>query len=237
MLLVGSDFPCVDVTLRDATVSIPLTAGAAAENAHVNVLSSLASALTAPFTRTKASFASISGANAAFRAGRATCVLSAPGGGATTLLRLIAGREQCTAGAVTYNGEATTRLAGGGVQLNKLAALCGAADVHETHLTVAEALNFAYNVAVVPPPPAGALSGSKDDLAGAAWSPPNPDEVIHAFGLQRASNTIAGGMLNRGLSGGERRRLSVAETVIANARVLALDQPVSIASAFTAFFN
>ena len=234
LLRVGTDFPAIDVYLNAITVSLPCSRGGVASApgvGHGNVASALGAAVTAPFRALLSAAATplvedatapLRGITCSFRAGSATCILSAPGGGASTLLRLLSGRIPANSGAVTYNGAHVGAL-GGDAQIKKLAVYGGADDVHETFITVSEVLDFAYKAAVVPGP--AGTPGNANKSAPGTWSPPTPEQVIASFGLGRANDTIAGGMLNRGLSGGEKRRLSVAEAFIGNSRVLALDHP------------
>src|SRR5690606_16129117 len=53
------------------------------------------------------------------------------------------------------------------------------------------------------------------------------DHLIQAFGLKNQENTIVGTPLKKGLSGGQKRRLSVASQLITNPDVLFLDEPTS----------
>ena len=72
--------------------------------------------------------------------------------GATTLLKLVAGRLAPTAGAVTYNGAAVESLAKGGAFVRKLAAFGAATDEHEALLTVREVVTFAHAAAIARAP-------------------------------------------------------------------------------------
>jgi ATP-binding cassette subfamily G (WHITE) protein 2 len=65
------------------------------------------------------------------------------------------------------------------------------------------------------------------------------EEVLAALGLRAAHRTLVGGVLPgglllRGLSGGERKRLSVAAGVLAAPSVLFLDEPTSGLDSFAA---
>ena len=50
------------------------------------------------------------------------------------------------------------------------------------------------------------------------------DEIIGLLKLQNAQNTVVGNDLLRGVSGGEKKRVTVGEGIITNARFLALDE-------------
>jgi ABC-type multidrug transport system ATPase subunit len=51
--------------------------------------------------------------------------------------------------------------------------------------------------------------------------------VIDALGLDKCQNTIIGGFFRRGVSGGERKRVSVGFELLINPSVLLLDEPTS----------
>jgi ABC-type multidrug transport system ATPase subunit len=51
--------------------------------------------------------------------------------------------------------------------------------------------------------------------------------LLSAFGLQRQSETIIGTPIRKGLSGGQKRRVSVASQLITSPKILFLDEPTS----------
>jgi ABC-type multidrug transport system ATPase subunit len=65
------------------------------------------------------------------------------------------------------------------------------------------------------------------------------DEVVRAMGLSGALNTLVGGQVpgglyHRGLSGGERKRLSLATGILAAPSVVFLDEPTTGLDSFSA---
>ena len=53
------------------------------------------------------------------------------------------------------------------------------------------------------------------------------EELLSAFGLQNQADTIVGTPVRRGISGGQKRRLSIASQLITAPKVLFLDEPTS----------
>jgi ABC-type multidrug transport system ATPase subunit len=53
------------------------------------------------------------------------------------------------------------------------------------------------------------------------------EDIIKRFSLQACQNTRIGGWFHRGVSGGERKRISIAYEVITNPSLLFLDEPTS----------
>jgi ABC-type multidrug transport system ATPase subunit len=53
------------------------------------------------------------------------------------------------------------------------------------------------------------------------------DGLINAFGLSGQRDTLVGTPLQKGVSGGQKRRVSVATQLITGPRILYLDEPTS----------
>ena len=53
------------------------------------------------------------------------------------------------------------------------------------------------------------------------------DHLLASFGLRNQSESIVGTPIRKGISGGQKRRLSIASQLIAAPRILFLDEPTS----------
>lgn len=60
------------------------------------------------------------------------------------------------------------------------------------------------------------------------------DEVMVKLGLKAVANNVVGDSLTKGISGGEKRRVSIAIQILTDPKILLLDEPTSGLDAFTA---
>ena len=169
-----------------------------------------------PATRDLAVLSSVSGQ---LRPGTLTLLLSAPGHGKTTLLRALAGLYPPGAvkGELLYNGLDASQLTAAGVNVRTLAAYVDQDDSHLAFLTVRETLAFAASMANVSPEVMG------DPLLVAAAAD-RVDRIIKLLHLEGCEHTIIGNASVRGVSGGEKKRVSIGEALVSNARLLCLDE-------------
>lgn len=79
-------------------------------------------------------------------------------------------------------------------------------------LTVRETVTFAARLA---------LPANSPDIAD------HVDATLRSLGLQDVANNIIGTALQRGISGGQKRRVTIACSVVARPRVLVCDEPTS----------
>ncbi|CAI9302823.1 unnamed protein product [Lactuca saligna] len=160
------------------------------------------------FSRSKVLLNDISGQA---RDGEILAVLGASGSGKSTLIDALANRiaKGSLKGTVTLNGEQLeSRL------LKVISAYVMQDDLLFPMLTVEETLMFAAEFRLP-----RTLSKSKKKLRVQA--------LIDQLGLRNAAKTVIGDEGHRGVSGGERRRVSIGIDIIHDPIILLLDEPTS----------
>jgi ABC-type multidrug transport system ATPase subunit/ABC-type multidrug transport system permease subunit len=168
------------------------------------------------FTRTKTLLNDISGEA---HDGEIMAVLGASGSGKSTLIDALANRiaKGSLKGTVTLNGEVLeSRL------LKVISAYVMQDDLLFPMLTVEETLMFSAEFRLP-----RTLSRSKKKLRVQA--------LIDQLGLRNAAKTIIGDEGHRGVSGGERRRVSIGIDIIHDPIILFLDEPTSGLDSTSAF--
>ena len=152
-------------------------------------------------------------------AGTSTLLLAPPGHGKSSLLRALAGHLAADklVGSLTYSGVPAAQLAAKGIKLSLLAAYVDQVDNHLPFLTVRETIAFANALANVSPE----LMGHSLLVEAAAT---RTERVLRLLHLEGCADTLVGNAAVRGVSGGERKRVSVAEALVSNARLVCLDE-------------
>ncbi|KAF6261731.1 hypothetical protein COO60DRAFT_1699664 [Scenedesmus sp. NREL 46B-D3] len=143
------------------------------------------------------------------RPGEVLALMGPSGSGKTSLLTVLGGRSAMKlSGKVLVNGarftKATRRRVGFVLQ----------DDVLYESLTVKETLQYAALLRLP-------SSMSRGDKMGRV------DQVIDALGLRKSKDTIIGGFFRRGISGGERKRVSIGHELLINPAIIMLDEPTS----------
>ncbi|XVF18933.1 hypothetical protein REPUB_Repub11eG0066300 [Reevesia pubescens] len=141
--------------------------------------------------------------------GEMLAMLGPSGSGKTTLLTALGGRLGGRLnGTVTYNGKPFSN------SMKRNTGFVTQDDVLHPHLTVTETLVF---TALLRLP----NSFTKDEKIMHA------EAVITQLGLINCKNCIIGGPFLRGVSGGERKRVSIGQEMLINPSLLFLDEPTS----------
>ena len=140
--------------------------------------------------------------------GELLIVLGRPGSGCSTFLKSICGElqglELSDKGSITYSGipqETFLKEFKGEAIYNQ------ENEKHFPHLTVGETLNFAAACRT----PSNRIM----DVPRKEWAKYMADVMLNIFGLAHTRNTKVGDDFVRGVSGGERKRVSIAEMALA----------------------
>ncbi|ETI46677.1 hypothetical protein F442_08871 [Phytophthora nicotianae P10297] len=157
----------------------------------------------------------------AFRPGTMTLVLGQPGSGKSSLMKVLSGRfpmakNVTVSGDITYNGLSQAEIKS---QLPQFLSYVPQHDKHFATLTVRETLEYAHEF----------CGGELKRRAGELLTQGQPDEnaeaqavakavfdhypevVVNQLGLVNCQDTIVGDALLRGVSGGERKRVTTGE--------------------------
>ncbi|KAI3673718.1 hypothetical protein L6452_39846 [Arctium lappa] len=141
--------------------------------------------------------------------GEMLAMLGPSGCGKTTLLTALGGRlGGRLTGTITYNGKPFSSI------MKRYTGFVTQDDVLYPHLTVTETLIF---TALLRLPK---TLTTREKIAHA-------EAVIVQLGLTRCKNIIIGGPGLRGVSGGERKRVSIGQEMLINPSLLFLDEPTS----------
>lgn len=155
-----------------------------------------------------------------FLPGELVAIMGPSGAGKSTLLNFLAGRSKgmdLVNGEITMNGKKATKT------LRRKIGYVLQEDVFFSHLTVSETLKFVGDIRLPD-------SMKKDDKYKIV------DEVIDELGLRKCAKTImGGGIFEKGCSGGEKKRCSIAIELITNPSLLMMDEPTSGLDSSTAF--
>ncbi|OQR82096.1 ATP-binding Cassette (ABC) Superfamily, partial [Achlya hypogyna] len=158
----------------------------------------------------------------AFKPSTMTLVLGQPSSGKSSLMKYLSGRFHLSkniavGGSVTYNGTSSSDIAS---TLPQISSYMSQRDFHYPTLTVKETLEFAHACsggAAVPQRVLDSLQyGSPEENAQAKAVIESlynvyPDIITRQMGLVNCKDTIVGNAMLRGVSGGERKRVTVGE--------------------------
>ncbi|CAL8462005.1 g1536 [Coccomyxa elongata] len=143
--------------------------------------------------------------------GEVLALMGPSGSGKTSLLSIIGDRAQShmkREGAITFNGAPSTK------RLKRHIGFVMQDDLLYESLTVWEVL---YYAAMLRLPRTMSHEEKKERVR----------TVIRALGIWTCKDTIIGGFFRKGISGGERKRVSIGHELLINPSVLLLDEPTS----------
>ncbi|OLY82418.1 ATP-binding cassette sub-family G member 2 [Smittium mucronatum] len=145
-----------------------------------------------------------------FTPGRLTAILGPSGSGKTSLLNLLSGR--ISSGNVEGNIWLNGRKADSG-SLGPVSRFISQDDVMMSTMTVREVIEMAIKFRVDGITP--------EEITRRA------DDAINTLELEKCQNTLIGDTITKGISGGERKRTSIAMEMATDSSILFLDEPTS----------
>ena len=164
------------------------------------------------------------GINATFKGGTINVILGPSGSGKTSLLNSISLRLQNTTstryertGVISINGSIVSQK----VLRSVCSYVCQDDDALLPSLTVRETLKCAARLRL----PSWMSKEEKMQRA---------EDIMLKMGLRDCADSIVGNSIIKGISGGEKRRVSIATQILTEPRILLLDEPTSGLDAFTA---
>jgi len=144
------------------------------------------------------------------------------GAGKSTLMNLLSGRLKISKSNSSMNLEGDVRLNNiplSNVDINRISSYVKQEDhLIQTH-KVREAIEFSTKLR---------CKGSPKEKKALA------DSIIVDLGLQKCENTMIGGVFTKGVSGGEKKRTSIAIDLVTNPKMLFLDEPTTGLDSYSA---
>ncbi|XP_073114916.1 ABC transporter G family member 36 [Elaeis guineensis] len=240
---VGLDLPTIEVRYEHLNIQAETYVGnrglPTILNSIVNVLESAANYFHILPSR-KRSLPILHDVSGIIKPQRMTLLLGPPGSGKTTLLLALAGKldsDLKVSGRVTYNGHGMEEFVP-----QRTAAYISQHDLHIGEMTVRETLAFSARcqgvgsryemltelsrrekAANIKPDPdidvfmkAAAMDGQKSSVV--------TDYILKVLGLEICAGTMVGDEMLRGISGGQRKRVTTGEMLVGPAKALFMDE-------------
>lgn len=211
------DVAPVQVQIRDLTVTVDTSPSILEPDTYSALFKShfLSKSKVEALSYIKPLLTSVS---ASLAPGTLTAIIGGSGSGKTTLLNTISSRisspRLSQSGRILFNGQPAIS--------NIRSAYVTQMDVLLPTLTARETLQYSADLRLPPP----STAAERRRLV---------EEVIAELGLKEAADTRVGNHVHRGLSGGEKRRVSIGVQMLANPSVLFLDEPTTGLDASSAF--
>ncbi|XP_024035733.1 ABC transporter G family member 31 [Citrus clementina] len=241
---VGLEVPKVEVRLQNLRVATDVKVGSRALPTLINATRDVFERVFAGlrlFKPKRHSLTILNDISAVVKPGRMTLLLGPPGSGKSTLLLALAGKLDGNlnkSGSITYNDWELDEF-----QVQRTSAYIGQTDNHIAELTVRETLDFAARCQgandsfaayikdltrlekerhIRPNPEIDAFM--KASSVGGKKHSVSTDYVLNVLGLDLCSDTVVGSEMLRGVSGGQKKRVTTGEMIVGPRKTLFMDE-------------
>jgi len=157
------------------------------------------------------------GVTGEFKSGRTCCIMGPSGAGKTTFVNLLTDKVKRTSGEVRINGKKESLM-----KYKKLIGFVPQEDIMLRELTVQDILLHSAKMRL---PSSWTNDQKKEKVL----------EIIHFLELDHVMNNVIGNEEERGISGGQRKRVNIGMELVADPNILFLDEPTSGLDSSTAF--
>ncbi|XP_051131702.1 ABC transporter G family member 31 [Andrographis paniculata] len=241
---VGLEIPKVEVRFENIYVTADVQIGSRALPTLVNYSRNIIEKLFTKLgiSRSKRhSLSILNNISGVLKPGRMTLLLGPPGSGKSTLLRALAGKLDNNlkkSGTITYNGHKFDEF-----YVHRACAYISQTDNHNAELTVRETLDFAARCQgaselfsgymkdltrlerernIRPDPDIDAYM--KASSIGGTEHSVSTDYLLKVLGLDVCADTLVGNDMIRGVSGGQKKRVTTGEMVVGPRKTLFMDE-------------
>ncbi|KAL8270541.1 hypothetical protein Esti_005512 [Eimeria stiedai] len=205
--------PCLPVTLRFTEISMKVkTAKRFSGFASLPCIRQIASLLTPPQMKTI-----LQGVSGSIQPGEMVALMGASGAGKSTLLNILSRRVLGTGGSVFFNDKQMSAN-----EVKRICCFIQQTDLFYGFLTVAEHLDCVARLRT-------------------GWTKERRAKLVHylsdMYGLAKVKDSRIGNLqmgAKRGISGGEKKRLSIATEMMTNPSVIFADEPTTGLDSFIA---
>ncbi|KAF2312567.1 hypothetical protein GH714_035098 [Hevea brasiliensis] len=241
---VGLEVPKIEVRFEELNIEADVRTGSRALPSLINVVRDTVEDILTTlrvFRPKKHSLTILNYVSGTIKPGRMTLLLGPPGSGKSTLLLALAGKldkKLKKTGDITYNGEKLEDF-----YVRRTSAYISQIDKHIAELTVRETLDFAASCQgasegfaaymkdlirlekernIRPSPEIDAFMKASS-VAGKKHSV-STDYILKVLGLDVCSETVVGSDMLRGVSGGQRKRVTTGEMIVGPRKTLFMDE-------------
>ncbi|KAF1863633.1 hypothetical protein Lal_00030702 [Lupinus albus] len=241
---VGLEVPKIEVRYKNLSVSANVQVGSRALPTLINYSRDLIEGIFTKmriFRPKRHKLTILNDVNGVIKPGRMTLLLGPPGAGKSTLLCALAGKLDSNLkknGIITYNGIELDEF-----HVKRTSAYISQTDNHIAELTVRETFDFAARCQgakegfaeytndlarlekernIHPSPEIDAFM--KASSVGGKKHSVNTDYILKVLGLDVCSETIVGNDMLRGVSGGQRKRVTSGEMIVGPRKTLFMDE-------------